>query len=185
VLAVAALFLMAVAILIATSVSRWAEASSEPAVACWDAADPVPSADEVLVYFTCEPPPADARPVVRRLGVGDVVAARLQFALEELLAGPTPDERELGYSSAFPADSQQLLMGVAVEGGIATIDFADRLTRVGPLNASHARFMLFAMLRPTVLQFDVLDAAELRIDRSCVTFARYFETDGCRLAREP
>lgn len=46
----------------------------EVALPCADLNDPAIGVDEVLVYFTCEPPPADPRRVVR-VGQGLLVLA--------------------------------------------------------------------------------------------------------------
>jgi hypothetical protein len=163
-------------------------ANGEAARACWDAEDPASAADDVLVFFICEHPPADARPVVRPLPhqPGEI-EARLRFALEQLLAGPTAEERELGYSSVFPPDSEELLIGVEfADGGIAIVDFADHVRRVnnGTLNASTPRFMFYSTLPATALQFDEIAAAEFRIEGSCLAFARYFEAVSRRVVPE-
>ena len=152
-------------------------ASTRSALACADQGDPVPSSDQVMVFFTCEPPPADPRPVFRIDPGVDSVEARVHFALEQLLAGPTPEEGELGYASVFPPGSEELLIGVEVDDdGLAALDFADALQTVGALNSSHNRFLLFGTLGETTFQFDEVQAIVFRIEGSCEQFASYFET---------
>lgn len=46
-------------------------------------------------------------------------------ALEQLLAGPTPDEEAEGYSSWFSAATADALLGVRVEGDTAYVNLAD------------------------------------------------------------
>jgi hypothetical protein len=151
--------------------------STESALPCADQGDPVPSSDQVMVFFTCEPPPADPRPVFRIDPGVDSIEARLHFAIEQLLAGPTPEERDLGYSSVFASGSEELLVGVDVgEDGLAIVDFADAIQAVGPLNSSHNRFLFFGTIGETIFQFDEVQAIEFRIGDSCDQFARYFET---------
>lgn len=151
--------------------------STESELACADQGDPIPSSDQVMVFFTCEPPPADPRPVFRIDPGVDSVDARLHFALEQLLAGPTPEERDLGYSSVFPPGSEELLIGVEFrEGGLAIVDFADGLQRVSNLNTSHQRFIVFGTLGASSFQFAEVQAIEFRIGGSCEQFARHFET---------
>ncbi len=153
------------------------ERSVESALACTDQGDPVPSSDQVMVFFACEPPPADPRPVFRIDPGVDAIEARLHFVLEQLLSGPTPEEQDLGYSSVFPSGSEELLIGVSVgEDGLATLDFADAIQAVGPLNSSHNRFLLFGTIGETIFQFDEVRAIVFRIEGSCDRFARYFET---------
>ena len=151
--------------------------STESALACADQGDPVPTSDQVMVFFACEPPPADPRPVFRiDPGVAST-EAQLHFVLEQLLAGPTPEERALGYSSAFPSDSEELLIRVDTgEDGLAIINFADELQQVNNLNTSHQRSIVFGTLGASVFQFETVTAIEFQIEGSCDEFARYFET---------
>ena len=161
---------------VVTSQEPAPEPSVESDLACTDQGDPVPSSDQVMVFFACEPPPADPRPVFRIDPGVDSIEARLHFVLEQLLSGPTPEEQDLGYSSVFPSGSEELLIGVRVgEGGLATIDFTDAL-QAGALNSSHNRFLLFGTIGATIFQFDEVQAIEFRIEGSCDQFARHFET---------
>jgi hypothetical protein len=151
--------------------------STGSALACADQGDPVPSSDQVMVFFTCEPPPADPRPVFRIEPGFASTEAQLHFVVEQLLAGPTPDERDLGYSSAFPPDSEELLIGVELQAdGFAVVDFADDLRRVNNLNTTHQRSMLFGTLGASIFQFENVTAIEFRIGGSCEQFAGHFET---------
>lgn len=154
------------------------------ALPCAGGDEPTPTADQVLVFFVCEHPPNDPRPVVRiHPGVGDV-EVQLHFALEQLLAGPTQEEQAAGYSSPFPADSEKLLIGLEVtDHGHAIVDFAKELTLAGPLNASTPRFMIFSMIGATIRQFEAVDGVEFRIEGSCEEFSRYFEAT-CSFVRE-
>lgn len=162
---------------VAASEESAPEPSTSSALACADQGDPIPTSDQVMVFFTCEPPPADPRPVFRIDPGVDSIEARLHFALEQLLAGPTPEERDLGYSSVFPAASQELLIGVDVgDDGLATVDFANGLEAVGALNSSHNRFLLFGTVGETIFNFAEVEAIEFRIEGSCDQFATYFET---------
>jgi hypothetical protein len=151
--------------------------STASALACTDQGNPVPTSDQVMVFFTCEPPPADPRPVFRiDPGVAST-EAQLHFVLEQLLAGPTPEERDLGYSSVFPAGSEELLIGVDLrDDGLAVINFGDELRQVNNLNTSNQRFIVFGTLGASVFQFEAVAAIEFQIEASCEQFARHFET---------
>ncbi len=162
---------------VGTSEEAAPDASTTSALACADQGDPVPTSDQIMVFFTCEPPPANPRPVFRIDPGVDAIEARIHFALEQLLAGPTPEERDLGYSSVFPQDSEELLIGVEVgEDGLVTIDFADELRQMNNLNTSHQSFIVFGTLGASVFQFHDVRAVEFRIAGSCEQFARHFET---------
>lgn len=150
---------------------------SAPVLGCSDAGDPTTTADQVLVYFTCEQPPADPRAVVRIHPGVDDVNVRLRFALEQLLAGPTDAESDLGYSSFVPPGSQDLLMSVSVgDDGLAVVDFTDDLRRRAVLNTGHNSFLFFGTLGATIFQFEEIAAVEFRIAGSCEAFARHFGT---------
>ncbi|MGM0386792.1 MAG: GerMN domain-containing protein [Actinomycetota bacterium] len=61
-------------------------------------------------------------PVERTVPASDDEATA---ALEQLLAGPTPDEEAEGYSSWFSEDTADALLGVRVEGDTAYVNLAD------------------------------------------------------------
>lgn len=50
-------------------------------------------------------------------------------ALVALLAGPTPEERSMGYSTAIPAGTR--LLGYGVAGAEATVDFSGEMLSFG------------------------------------------------------
>ena len=77
---------------------------------------------EVRVYFLLE---GKVWPVAREVDETDAVA---QAALEELLAGPTDEEKvQLSFSSAIPQGVE--LDAVSVEDGVATVELSDELDR--------------------------------------------------------
>lgn len=146
-------------------------------VSCDEEPAPQPDVDEVLTYFMCEPPPAEPRALIREGGSGSDPAEGLRIAIEALLAGPMAAERERGYSSVFPRNSEDLLAGVEwQQDGLAIIDFDEGLTEGLALNTSHNRFVLFRTLEETAFQFDAVTAIEYRLEGSCADFAAYFET---------
>lgn len=51
------------------------------------------------------------------------------LALNELLRGPTPEERQQGFTTAIPAGT--LLNSFSVEGGVAKADFSKELAEGG------------------------------------------------------
>ena len=71
---------------------------------------------EVRSYFLRD---EKVGPVAREATDGAVAAG----AIEGLLAGPTQEEQQLGFSSAIPAGTD--LVGVLIEDGIATVDLSD------------------------------------------------------------
>lgn len=137
---------------------------------------PEPGGDELLVYFSCEQPPAPPRPLVRDGGGSTAPADQLRRAMELLLGGPTADELERGYSSVFGGDAEELLAEVEWQpDGLAIIDFSAELQSRGALNSSHNMALLFGALDRTVFQFDAVTAVEYRLEGSCEAFAEYFQ----------
>lgn len=156
-----------------------------PGIACAGEPDPALSEHQVLVYFTCEPPPADPRAVVRIHPGVDDVGVRLRFAVDQLLEGPTIDERALGYSSVFGSGAADLLIDVRLdETGLVTLNFTDELRSAGALNSSHNRFLLFGTIGATVFEFAEVAAIELLIEGSCERFAAHFESTCAPRTRE-
>ncbi|HEX2058565.1 MAG TPA: GerMN domain-containing protein [Actinomycetota bacterium] len=116
-----------------------------------------------------------ARPVGRARGTG----SRLQAALRELIAGPTPAERRAGYTSAFGPDTKRLLLRVELRGRRAVVDFRDFRKTHPQWGTSYGGAIFLAQLNATVFQFDRIRSALYRIDRSCRAFWTFLEAGRC------
>lgn len=79
--------------------------------------------------------------------------ATLLSALEELLGGPTPDEKAQGLSSLFSEATKELLISAQIEGGVARVDFADLRPVIPNASSSCGSTSLLAQLDSTVEQF--------------------------------
>lgn len=137
-----------------------------------------PAADEVLVYFMCEPAPADPRAVLRVVPLAEEPLDRLRSALAELMVGPTSNERATGLAGPLPPGLDGVLQSVELQDdGLAIIDFSETLVTTEELamNASHNRFVLFKTVEETAFQFKEVTAVEYRLDGDCDAFARSFE----------
>ncbi len=77
----------------------------------------------------------------------------LQVALEELLAGPTPDEEDDGYTSWFSQQTAGTLRSADAEAGVAHVDFFDFSRTIPGASTSCGSAALLAQLDRTVEQF--------------------------------
>lgn len=138
-----------------------------------DASPPAadPAAVTVSVYFTRDERPA---PVTR-----DVPAdAPLRGALEQLLQGPTAEERAAGLFSFFSPETAGMLRSVHLdERGRATIDFADFRMVIPNASTSAGSAILLGELHATILQFPGVLEADYRIEGSCELFWNFLQRD--------
>jgi Sporulation and spore germination/Immunoglobulin-like domain of bacterial spore germination len=86
-------------------------------------------------------------------------AAVLRGALDALLRGPTVAERRAGYTSAIPVGA--VLRGVALTGGVATIDLTGRYAAGG---GSLSMLLRVAQIVHTATQFPTVRRVAFRID---------------------
>jgi spore germination protein GerM len=77
-------------------------------------------------------------------------------ALDQLLAGPTPEEAE-DVRSWFSAETAGMVNGVTVDGGVAEVDFQDFSSLMANASTSCGSASLLAQLDSTVLQFPEID----------------------------
>ena len=146
-----------------------------------DCRAPAPAAragqQRLHVFFTCG---EAERPVER--AVAPTVAV-LRAALEQLLAGPTPEERAAGFTSFFGDATADALNSVVVTGGIARIDFDDFSRAIPNASSSAGSAQLLAQLRATIFQYPGIRAAEISFEGSCERFWNWLQRGCMRLER--
>lgn len=135
------------------------------------ATETTPPAPEPTPTSTPEPEPPAAEPLdvtvyyVRgeHLGVGihriDRTEAVAAAALEELLAGPTDEELEVGLTSEIPEGTR--LLGVDVVNGTATVDLSGEFESGG---GSLSMQLRVAQVVYTVTAFPTIDRVTFMID---------------------
>jgi Sporulation and spore germination. len=128
----------------------------------------------VLVYFFCgnEPPPSKPRPVPRQV---PPTKAPVHKALEELLKGPTEEERQAGFFSVVLSFGPDVLAGVSIRDGTAFIDFSEALPKRNVGGGSAFTGAFFRQFDPTVFQFSEIDQIVYRIDGDADRFCDMFE----------
>ena len=97
-------------------------------------------------------------------------------ALRELLAGPTAQEQEQGYSSWFSADTAELSVSVRIDDGTASVDLDPRLPEVIPgASTSAGSTALLAELDTTLEQFPEIDRARYRLGGDVAAFYEWLQ----------
>jgi hypothetical protein len=132
----------------------------------------------VSVLFECAPDgmyPDVSTPITRVLPItGDPIEATLQ----ELLAGPTDEERAMGFSSWFSADSAGALNTVTLDGSRLIVDFNDDII-INNASTSTGGMYFLAELQANVFQFAEVDSVEFQIDGSCLAFGNWQQIGEC------
>jgi hypothetical protein len=134
----------------------------------------------VHVLFECAPDglyPNVSTSVTRVLPMtGDLIEATLQ----ELLAGPTDEERAMGFSSWFSAESASALNSITLEASKLTVDFNDAII-INNASTSTGGMFLMAELQANLFQFPEVDSIEFQIDGSCVAFGNWMQIGECAI----
>lgn len=142
---------------------------------------PLRSDDRTLVfrlYYPCGDGEDSFMAWVYR--AADPAGGLLTRTFQELVAGPTAEEREDGFRSTFSRATAGAVLSVARDGGAVVVDLRD----IGPmpgLAVSGDGAELMASLNGTLFQHDVADSVEYRIEGSCERFWQYFGAEGCRV----
>lgn len=131
----------------------------------------------VSVFFTCS---ADTMSLTPRAVERQVPenGGELKFALEELLKGPTAQERTDGFTSFFSDATAGMLKSVKVsDAGRAVVDLADFSARVNNASTSAGSKQLTGELNKTVFQFKNIKEVEYRFDGNCNSFWSWLQSD--------
>ncbi|HEU5082538.1 MAG TPA: GerMN domain-containing protein, partial [Acidimicrobiales bacterium] len=101
----------------------------------------------------------------------------LDDALAQLLAGPTEEEAAEGLTSWFSAETEGMLNGVVVEGGLATVDFQDFSEIIPNASSSCGSAGLLAQLDGTVLQFPEIERVLYSFEGDTEAFYGWLQLD--------
>ncbi|MCM3711961.1 GerMN domain-containing protein [Sporosarcina luteola] len=131
----------------------------------------------VYFYFEClesEEHPYPFKAVLREVNSGERVESRIEYAVKQLIKGPTKEEIADGFNSIFneeTADLKHLIHSIELQdSGHLIVDFVD-FSKVFPNgNSSAASFLMLETLNKTVSQFVEVETIEYRFDGSCEEF---------------
>jgi hypothetical protein len=107
-----------------------------------------------------------------------------ELALRELLAGPTPAEREAGVTSFFSGDTAAHPFEVVIEGDSLMVDFADLAPVVPNAGSSAGSFALLSELNGTLFALPGIVRVEYRMEGSCERFWNFLQRS-CQEVRRP
>lgn len=111
--------------------------------------------------------------------------SRLRAALEDLVRGPTAQERAAGVESWFSNETAGVLGAVEVDStGRAVVDFRDLDRRIAGGSSSAGSTMLLQELNATVFAFPGIRSVEYRIGGSCARFWEWLQYE-CRVVERP
>jgi hypothetical protein len=108
----------------------------------------------------------------------------LRIALEALVAGPTPTERERGIHSFFSDETSGIVGSVTIEDGVAVVDFLDFRALIPNAGSSAGSFMLLAELNGTVFGISGVEAVEYRLNGDCEAFWNFLQR-ACTVVPRP
>lgn len=133
---------------------------------------------EVLVYFHCAPPGEvrDQQTAPVRRAIRETTAI-LEATLRELAGGPTPKEQDVGFYSPFSARTRNLLKGVKLEGGVATVDFSSELRRLDNIGTTGVSSTLYQELNETIFQFSTVSSIVYTLDGSAEAWCELHGAD--------
>jgi Immunoglobulin-like domain of bacterial spore germination/Sporulation and spore germination len=80
-------------------------------------------------------------------------------SMEQLLAGPTPEETEAGVGTSVPPGTE--FRALSIEGGVATVDLSSEYESGG---GSFSMFMRLAQVVYTLTQFESVDGVLFELD---------------------
>lgn len=133
------------------------------------------SRDSVALVFSRN---EDARTVWRRVPADSV---GLKTALEQLLQGPTAEERDDGVDSWFSEATAGALRSVTVDSaGRAVVDFRNLPSLIPSASSSAGSEMLLQQLNGTVFRFPEIESVEYRVEGSCERFWEWLQYE-CRV----
>lgn len=103
---------------------------------------------------------------------------RIEWSLRSVLAGPTDDERTVGFESFFGPDTADALNAVTLSGGRLVVDFNEAII-VNNMGTSTGGLFFNAELQRNVFQHTEVDSVEFHFNGDCEAWSGFFESDGC------
>lgn len=134
----------------------------------------------LALYYSCA---GDDVPSTPRLVFREAknVPVTLEMSLQELLKGPTEDERAKGFVSFFSKETAGLVKSVTVtDSGRAIVNFGDLRPIIPNASSSAGSAQFIRELNYTVFHFSDVKEVQYQINGSCSTFYEWLQT-GCQV----
>ena len=103
---------------------------------------------------------------------------RIEWTLRSLLAGPTPDERAVGFTSFFDDATAGALESVTLTDGRVVADFNDAII-VNNAGTSTGMVFFNAELKANLFRHPEVDSVEFHLNGDCEAWSMLFQSDGC------
>ena len=156
------------------------------AIATCNPPDPIaPGPGEVIISVFYECGNDDVWPTAG-IGVPRIVpdegeaVDRIERTFQSLLAGLTPDERAVGFTSAFDSATADALNSVTLVDGRLVVDFNEAII-VNNMSTSTGMVQFHADLQRNVFMHPEVDSVEFHFNGDCAAWSAMFESDGCRV----
>lgn len=103
---------------------------------------------------------------------------RIEWTLRSVLAGPTDDERAVGFESFFSPSTADALNTVTLTDGRLVVDFNEAII-VNNMSTSTGGLFFNAELQRNAFQHPEVDSVEFHFNGDCEAWSAFFESDGC------
>ena len=132
----------------------------------------------VRVFMSCGNPerPSNATYVYRSV---DESTALLTNTMEQLVAGPTAEERSDGFTSFWSSNTANAVNSVQLAGGAALVNFGSPVTSLSGIDQEPARSFFLADIYTSLFQYERVTSVELRLGSDCAAFFELLGQTGC------
>jgi len=145
-----------------------------------DRRQPEPASGQMVVrvFMHCGDPevPSSGTYIFRSVGES---TALLTNTMDQLVAGPTPDERADGFTSFWSADTANAISSVQLADGAVLVNFGNPVTSIRGIDAEPARLFFLADIYTSLFQYERVKSVELRLGSDCAAFFALLGQSGC------
>lgn len=130
------------------------------------------------IFMPCGDPelPSNATYVFRTV---DESTALLTNTMEQLVAGPTAEERSDGFTSFWSSDTAGAVNSVQLAEGAVLVNFGTPVTRLTGIDSEPARSFFLADIYTSLFQYERVTSVELRLGSDCEAFFALLGQSGC------
>jgi hypothetical protein len=111
----------------------------------------------------------------------DASSALLTNTLEQLVAGPTDEERADGFRSFWSAETADAINSVQLADGAVQVNFGSPVTAIRGADDEPARSFLLADIYTSLFQYERVRSVELRLGNDCDAFFDLLGQEGCTI----
>ncbi len=132
------------------------------------------------IFMPCGDPdlPSNATYVYRSV---EQSTALLTNTMEQLVAGPTDEERADGFTSFWSSSTANAVNSVQLADGAALVNFGTPVTSIQGIEQEPARSFFLADIYTSLFQYERVTSVELRLGSDCDAFFELLGQSGCRI----